>query len=337
MAPSPASWGRKTPSWQCGPISQSSACTPCHPHSHPRPSPSHTQPNLYPSPIHLRPHPHAAPNTPLYPSPSPHHTILTPSPPHPHPIPILILYPSHPCTHLHAIPGSNPPPSPHSSCTHPHPVLILTPSSSASHAHPHPAPTPHPSPSPRRTQHSTPRPHSSAAGLPGGCSPMELLQIHPRRPPRFCRPRSQHRDVRQRLPARSLPRAPDPTGGGRACSGERRSGRVVEQRPFVRGWDPRGGMGGGSDPLIVRRVPSSRLGRGGLGGGPRSDALLQPRHPLRALGNGHRTGAGPLTLSFAARRRGSADAHPPGEGGRGGRLPLGTRRERPARLRRWES
>lgn len=335
MAPSPASWGRKTPSWQCGPVSQSSACTPCHPHSHPRPSPSHTQPNLYPSPTHLRPHPHAAPNAPLYPSPSHPHTL--PFSPLPHFIPIPS--PSSSCTHPILAPISMPYPAPTHPYPHTHPEPISTPSPSSPHPHPHPMhiPTPHSSPSPRRTQHSTPRPHISAAGLPGGCSPMELLQIHPRRPPRFCRPRSQHRDVRQRLPARSLPRVPDPTGGGRACSGERRSGRVVEQRPFVRGWDPRGGMGGGSDPLIVRRVPSSRLGRGGLGGGPRSDALLQPRHPLRALGNGHRTGAGPLTLSFAARRRGSADAHPPGEGGRGGRLPLGTRRERPARLRRWES
>ena len=118
-----------------------------------------------------------------------------------------------------------------------------------------------------------------------------------------------------------------------ACGGESRSGRVFEQRPFLRGWVPRGGMGGGSDPLVVRRVPSSRLGSGGAG----SDALLQPRHPLRALRNGHRTGAGTLTLSFAARRRGSADAHPPGDGGRGGRFAFGARRGRPSRLRRGES
>lgn len=183
------------------------------------------------------------------------------------------------------------------------------------------------------TQCSTPWPRSSAAGLPGGRSLMELLQIHARRPPGLCRPRSEHRGVRQRLPARGVPRTPDPTRSGCACGGESRSGRVFEQRPFLRGWVPRGGMGGGSDPLVVRRVPSSRLGSGGAG----SDALLQPRHPLRALRNGHRTGAGTLTLSFAARRRGSADAHPPGDGGRGGRFAFGARRGRPSRLRRGES
>lgn len=386
MAPGPASWWRKTPSWQCGPIGQSSACAPRHAHSHPVhiPIPYLTQPVPISTLYHLQliyiptpysalchTHPGAVPDPTLYPSLSPRHTILNPSPPHshpisspthPHPIPTLILYPSHPCTHpfavpipmlypsprcthLHLIPipMPYPAPTPHHTHTHPvpiptlysspyrthsHPVPILSPYSYPPHTHPHPSP----SPSPHRTQRSTPWPRSSAAGLPGGRSLMELLQIHARRPPGLCRPRSEHRGVRQRLPARGVPRTPDPTRSGCACGGESRSGRVFEQRPFLRGWVPRGGMGGGSDPLVVRRVPSSRLGSGGAG----SDALLQPRHPLRALRNGHRTGAGTLTLSFAARRRGSADAHPPGDGGRGGRFAFGARRGRPSRLRRGE-
>lgn len=188
MAPGPASWWRKTPSWQCGPIGQSSACAPRHAHSHPVhiPIPYLTQPVPISTLYHLQliyiptpysalchTHPGAVPEPTLYPSPSPRHTILNPSPPHSHPIsspthshpiPTLILYPSHPCTYPLAVPIPMLYPSP---ChTHPHaiPSSNPTPYPHSSCTHPHtvliPIPYPFP-PRPHPLPILIPTPHTS--------------------------------------------------------------------------------------------------------------------------------------------------------------------------------